>query len=189
MILLFFLFLGRLCNFSIQSSISCNDTICRCNFFVEQREVFRFKRGVRAVIMPFGLVSAWNKRRRSKSQDQTDPCRFFSRCFFFFNGSHQILFFSVLTSTSPASQGFTNRWSTGNSKINQSNPRKGIVDHQYSHSRRWRRQHAPLAMTTFLGKGGLAEFTRALCGQERYCSTLSNHIPFNEDTISPLANS
>ncbi|XLT88363.1 hypothetical protein HN873_010116, partial [Arachis hypogaea] len=23
--------------------------------------------------MPFGLVSAWNKRRRSKSQDHTDP--------------------------------------------------------------------------------------------------------------------
>lgn len=92
---MFFLFLGCLCNFSIQSSISCNDTICHCNFFVEQREVFRFKGGVRAVIMPFGLVSAWNKRRRSKSQDQTDPCRFFSRCFFFFNGSHQILFFSV----------------------------------------------------------------------------------------------
>ncbi|CAN1311076.1 Probable serine/threonine-protein kinase PBL28 [Linum perenne] len=26
--------------------------------------------------MPFGLVSAWNKRRRSKSQDHSDPCRF-----------------------------------------------------------------------------------------------------------------
>lgn len=26
--------------------------------------------------MPFGLVSAWNKRRRSKSQDHTDPCIF-----------------------------------------------------------------------------------------------------------------
>lgn len=26
--------------------------------------------------MPFGLVSAWNKRRRSKSQDHTDPCMF-----------------------------------------------------------------------------------------------------------------
>ncbi|KAH9709107.1 putative serine/threonine-protein kinase PBL28 [Citrus sinensis] len=39
----------------------------------KRREVFRFKGGVRAVIMPFGLVSAWNKRRRSKSQDQTDP--------------------------------------------------------------------------------------------------------------------
>lgn len=83
-ILFFLLFPGCLCSFSIQSSVSCNDTICRCNFFVEQREVFRFKGGVRAVIMPFGLVSAWNKRRRSKSQDQTDPCRFFSCCFFFF---------------------------------------------------------------------------------------------------------
>ncbi|KAG4924372.1 hypothetical protein JHK87_049912 [Glycine soja] len=27
--------------------------------------------------MPFGLVSAWNKRRRSKSQDHSDPCIFF----------------------------------------------------------------------------------------------------------------
>lgn len=27
--------------------------------------------------MPFGLVSAWNKRRRSKSQDHSDPCMFF----------------------------------------------------------------------------------------------------------------
>lgn len=26
--------------------------------------------------MPFGLVSAWNKRRRSKSQDSTDPCKY-----------------------------------------------------------------------------------------------------------------
>lgn len=26
--------------------------------------------------MPFGLVSAWNKRRRSKSQDHTDPCTY-----------------------------------------------------------------------------------------------------------------
>ncbi|XP_062159537.1 probable serine/threonine-protein kinase PBL28 isoform X2 [Alnus glutinosa] len=30
--------------------------------------------------MPFGLVSAWNKRRRSKSHDNTDPCMF-SFCF------------------------------------------------------------------------------------------------------------
>lgn len=26
--------------------------------------------------MPFGLVTAWHKRRRSKSQDQSDPCGF-----------------------------------------------------------------------------------------------------------------
>lgn len=26
--------------------------------------------------MPFGLVSAWNKRRRSKSEDHGDPCEF-----------------------------------------------------------------------------------------------------------------
>ena len=28
--------------------------------------------------MPFGLVTAWNKRRRSKSQDHSDPCMFFN---------------------------------------------------------------------------------------------------------------
>lgn len=28
--------------------------------------------------MPFGLVSAWNKRRRSKSNDHTDPCMLLS---------------------------------------------------------------------------------------------------------------
>lgn len=27
--------------------------------------------------MPFGLVSAWNKRRRAKSQDQGEPCNAF----------------------------------------------------------------------------------------------------------------
>jgi len=32
--------------------------------------------------MPFGLVSAWNKRRRSKSQDHTDPCILFFSFFF-----------------------------------------------------------------------------------------------------------
>ncbi|XP_061370156.1 probable serine/threonine-protein kinase PBL28 isoform X1 [Gastrolobium bilobum] len=38
--------------------------------------------------MPFGLVSAWNKRRRSKSQDHTDPCIFFF--FFFFSGFNHV---------------------------------------------------------------------------------------------------
>jgi len=34
--------------------------------------------------MPFGFVSAWNKRRRSKSQDHSDPCINFSFLLFSF---------------------------------------------------------------------------------------------------------
>lgn len=47
-------------------------------------------------IMPFNLVSAWNKRRRSKSHDHTDPCMFF----FFFSFSATLFCRVVVTNFS-----------------------------------------------------------------------------------------
>lgn len=46
--------------------------------------------------MPFGFVTAWNKRRRSKSQDHSDPCMFFSAQFSFsFNDMNRRIVFIV----------------------------------------------------------------------------------------------
>lgn len=43
---------------------------CICYFFDKLVVILVLGR----VTMPFGLVSAWNKRRRSKSEDQINPC-------------------------------------------------------------------------------------------------------------------
>lgn len=45
--------------------------------------------------MPFGLVTAWNKRRRSKSQDHSDPCMFFFSFSFSFDETNWGMVFTV----------------------------------------------------------------------------------------------
>lgn len=56
----------------------CVTFICNCifNSFLKHRTD-----KIEQSIMPFGLVSAWNKRRRSKSQEHTDPCNGSLLCF------------------------------------------------------------------------------------------------------------
>lgn len=65
-------------------------------------------------------------------------------------------------------QGFINQQSTGKLRIKHLGQQKDVMDPQFSHSRRWRRQHALSVMKIWLGKEDLAESTRALCDQERY---------------------
>ena len=81
--------------------------------------------------MPFGLVSAWNKHRRSKSQDHTDPCMFFTS-FPTVSASPQHSYITFMSSTF---QGFINLWSFRNLKIKPPNTPKGTMD-QFSHSGR-----------------------------------------------------
>ena len=112
--------------------------------------------------MPFGLVSAWNKRRRSKSQDHTDPCMFFTS--FTTAASPQ---YSYITFMSSSFQGFINLRSFGNLKIKPPNTQKGTMD-QFSHSGKWKRQQIHSVKRICLAKEDLAEFIEALCNQERY---------------------
>lgn len=68
-------------------------------------------------------------------------------------------------------QGFTELWSIGNLKIKHLNLQRDIVDRQFLHSRKWKKQHALSVMRIFLEKGVLVGSTGALCVQERYsCS-------------------
>lgn len=121
--------------------------------------------------MPFGLVSAWNKRRRSKSYDHTGPCMFFHS--FFSSSSLQICFSGsspTLNANLPTLfQGHISRWSSGNSMIKHLNRRKStIMAHQCLHSKKWKRQHLHSVTRTFWGKEDLAVYTEELCAQERY---------------------
>ena len=120
--------------------------------------------------MPFGLVSAWNKRRRSKckSQYHTDPCIFFTSSLSV-SASPQ---YSYITFMSSTFQGFINLWSFGNLKIKPPNTPKGTMD-QFSHSRKWRRQLIHSVKRICLAKEDLAEFIEALCNQERYVLLVS----------------
>jgi hypothetical protein len=68
----------------------------------------------------------------------------------------------------PHFQGPINRWSSGNSMIQHPNTRKGaIMAHQFSHSRKWKRQHVHSVTRIFSGKEDLAVYTEELCAQER----------------------
>lgn len=120
--------------------------------------------------MPFNLVSAWNKRRRSKSHDHTDPCMFFLLpllllflCNFVLQGGAHQLFHTF--------QGFINRWSIGNLMIKPHNPQKDtIMVHQFSHSKKWKRQHVHSVKRICSEKEDLVAYTEELCSQGRYIS-------------------
>ena len=118
--------------------------------------------------MPFGLVSAWNKHRRSKSQDHRDPCMFFTSSPTV-SASPQ---YSYITFMSSSFQGFINLWNFGNLKIKSPNTQKGTMD-QFSHSGKWKRQQIHSVKIIFLAKEDLAEFIVALCNQERYVLQVS----------------
>ena len=118
--------------------------------------------------MPFGLVSAWNKCRRSKSQDHTDPCMFFTSSLTV-SSSPQ---YSYITFMSSIFQGFINLWSFGNLKIKPPNTPKGTMD-QFSHSGKWKRKQIHSVKRICLAKEDLAEFIQALCNQERYVLQVS----------------
>ena len=107
--------------------------------------------------MPFGLVSAWNKRRRSKSQDHTDPCMFFTSSPTV-SASQQYSYIKFMSSTF---QGFINLWSFGNLKIKPPNTPKGNMD-QFSHSGKWKRQQIHSVKRICLAKEDLAEFIGTL---------------------------
>lgn len=116
--------------------------------------------------MPFGLVTAWNKRRRSKSQDHSDPCMFFFSFSFSFDETNWGMVFTVSIMNTHF-QGCINLWSTGSWMI-KIHLQKDGMHHQFSRSRKWKRQHALSVMRNWWVKEDLAEFTEVLCGQERY---------------------
>jgi len=50
------------------------------------------------------------------------------------------------------------------------------MDHRFSHSRKWKRQHALSVKKIWLEKGDLDESIEASCGQERYFFLTENFI-------------
>ncbi|KAJ1439251.1 Serine-threonine/tyrosine-protein kinase, catalytic domain [Sesbania bispinosa] len=67
----------------------------------------------------------------------------------------------------PTQWGFINLLSFGNLKTKHHNLQKGGMDHLFTHSRRWERQHVHSVMIIFLEKD-LAGSTGVLCGQKRF---------------------
>lgn len=127
---------------TITSSPVCTYTVLCCN------------------TMPFGLVSAWNKRRRSKSEDQINPCNIYflfwsiQLCgFIAWDFGFNILFFFF--------QGHTNLWNSG--KSNTENHQQRDEMHQpYIRSKKWKTQHVLSVMRIFLGREDSVEYIKAL---------------------------
>jgi hypothetical protein len=73
-------------------------------------------------------------------------------------------------------QGFINLWSFGNLKIKHLNPQRDVMDHRFSHSRKWKKQRVLSVKKIWLEKGDLDESIEASCGQERYFFLTENFI-------------